>query len=255
MWNLGPTFTDSRLCGASVLEKLDFNLEMTMFARALRPGVLILLAVALVEPGIPVAPLPGGTTFAVTGELSAQEPPEHPVVAASGRASTMVTFDGRLISGRWFRPSVSHSGPARFVVDYGQPHARGRDIFGGLVPYDEVWRLGANQATHLRTDVNLRIGELVVPRGSYTLYLIPRVNGGELVINRDTGQWGTEYDSGTDLGRVPVERRALAETEESLNITLAPVQPQPEGEPPSGLLRMAWGEAEYVVDWAVHWPE
>lgn len=226
-----------------------------MALRAVRLAGLVLVVAILSELGAPVAPFFEGTPLAATAELSAQEPPEHPQVAASGRASTMVTFDGRLISGRWFRPSVSHSGPARFVVDYGQPHARGREIFGGLVPYGEVWRLGANQATHLLTDVNLRIGELVVPRGSYTLYLIPRADGGELAINRDTGQWGTEYDPEADLGRVPVARRALSATEESLSITLLPLQPQPEGEPPSGQLRMAWGEAEYVVEWAVDWPE
>ena len=70
---------------------------------------------------------------------------------------------------------------------------RGRKIFGGLVPYDEVWRTGANAATSLKTDVDLNIGGANVPAGSYTLYTLPGANSWKLIINKQTGQWGTEY--------------------------------------------------------------
>jgi hypothetical protein len=88
------------------------------------------------------------------------------------------------------------------IIDYGQPHARGRDIFGGLVPYGEVWRLGANWATSLALDVPMQIGDLVVPRGEYTLFFLPREGGGELIVNEQTRHWGTDYDgSRTSAGR------------------------------------------------------
>ena len=95
----------------------------------------------------------------------AQAPSPGPMVAPSGRVTTSVAFDGRLMNGAtgWFNPSTAHSGPSRMAVDYGQSHARGRTIFGGLVPYGEVWRLGANWATSLTLDVNMRIGALDVP--------------------------------------------------------------------------------------------
>jgi len=210
---------------------------------ALRPAPLALALTALLLAA------PGGLT-----PLHAQEAPPTPRVAASGRVVTHVTFDGRLIGTRWFVQSTSHSGPARLAVDYGQPHARGRTIFGELVPYGEVWRLGANMATHLVTDVNLYLGELEIPRGTYTLYMIPRPEGGELIVNRQTGQWGTDYDPSKDWGRVPLRRRALPETAENFTITLAPVFPQPQGEHPSGALTISWGEAEYSTDWRVSWP-
>ena len=137
-----------------------------------------------------------------TPSPDAQEPSPAPIVAPSGRVTTSVAFDGRLLNGGtgWFNPSTSHSGPSRMTIDYGQPHVRGRTIFGGLVPFDEVWRLGANWATSLTLDVNMRIGDLDIPRGLYTLFLLPREDGGDLIVNRQTRQWGTDYDPSLDVG-------------------------------------------------------
>jgi hypothetical protein len=88
------------------------------------------------------------------------------------------------------------------AIQYSRPSMRGRKIFGGLVPYDEVWRTGANSATSLKTDVALNIGGANVPAGSYTLYTLPGMNTWKLIINKQTRQWGTEYDQGQDLARV-----------------------------------------------------
>jgi hypothetical protein len=140
------------------------------------------------------------------------------------------------------------------IVDYGQPHARGREIFGGLVPYGEVWRLGANWATTLMLDVEMRIGDLELPRGEYTLFLLPRPDGGELIVSEQTRQWGTDYDPARDVGRTPVRRRQLAEALQSLTITLEPDFPQVGDAVPSGSLRFAWGDAEYATDWQMLWP-
>ncbi len=153
----------------------------------------------------------------------------------------------------WLNRSTSHSGPARLTLDYGQPHARGRTIYGELVPHGQVWRLGANMATHLTVDLNVEIGGLEIPRGMYSLYLIPRADGAQLIVNHQTRQWGTEYDSSLDLGRIELRRRALPETTQSLTITLEPVFPQPQGELPSGTLRISWGDTEYSTNWKVLW--
>jgi len=90
------------------------------------------------------------------------------------------------------------------AIDYGRPSTRGRVVFGGLVPWGEVWRTGADLATHLTTDRDLRVGELLVPAGTYTLYTVPSPARWTLIVNRKTGQNGLLYDSAADLGRVDV---------------------------------------------------
>lgn len=101
--------------------------------------------------------------------------------------------------------SVTFADGKSVTVDYSQPSMRGRKIFGGLVPYDQLWRTGANAATSLKTDADLSIGGTAVPAGSYTLYTIPGVNSWQLIINKQTGQWGTKYDQGQDLARIPMK--------------------------------------------------
>ena len=188
--------------------------------------------------------------------LGAQDEAQpRPRVAPSGRVTTSVTFDGRVLpDGRWFTLTPSHSGPTRITIDYGQPHGRGREIFGGLVPYGEVWRLGANWATRLTLDFDVRFGDLDVPRGEYTLFLLPRDDGGELIVSRQTRQWGTDYDPAHDFGRTPLGRRTLRETVRSLSITLEPDLPAEAGAVPSGTLRVTWGEAEFATPWRMLWP-
>jgi hypothetical protein len=91
------------------------------------------------------------------------------------------------------------------TIDYSRPSMRNRKIFGGLVPYDQVWRTGANAATSLKTDVALNLGGTNVPAGSYTIYTLPGMNSWELIINKQTGQWGTEYHQNQDLARIPMK--------------------------------------------------
>lgn len=188
-----------------------------------------------------------------------EQAPPRPNVAPSGRVTTSVAFDGRLLRGRgpewqWFLGTPAHSGPSRMIVDYGQPHARGRTIFGGLVPYGEVWRLGANWATTLMLDVEMRIGDLELPRGEYTLFLLPREDGGELIVSEETRQWGTDYDPSRDFGRTALRRRDLSEPLESLVIVLEPAAAGDVYSVPSGRLRIMWGEVEYSTDWQMLWP-
>ena len=104
------------------------------------------------------------------------------------------------------RDSVSASiGNATVLVDYGRPSRRGRAIFGGLVPYDAVWRTGANAATTLVLGGDVELGGQPLRAGTYTLYSLPARDGWTLIVSGQTGQWGTEYNAGRDVLRVPLE--------------------------------------------------
>lgn len=108
----------------------------------------------------------------------------------------------------------------RIIVDYGRPYMRGRTVMGGLVPYGQVWRTGANQATHLMTQHDLRIGNVSVPAGTYTLYTLPGENAWQLIVSRQTGQWGTVYQQAQDLARIPMQVGRTAAPVEQFTISL-----------------------------------
>uniref|UniRef100_E6PWU0 DUF2911 domain-containing protein n=1 Tax=mine drainage metagenome TaxID=410659 RepID=E6PWU0_9ZZZZ len=102
------------------------------------------------------------------------------------------------------KTAVSLTG-ADITIHYSAPSVRNRKIFGGLVPFGVVWRTGANAATTLKTSGNLMIGSLNVPAGTYTLYSMPGENAWKLIVNKQTGQWGTTYKADQDLGRVDLK--------------------------------------------------
>ncbi len=132
------------------------------------------------------------------------------------------------------------------VIDYGVPHARGREVPVELMKDTTIWRTGANTSTTLTSQADLTIGGAAVPAGAYSLYTV-RENGKYfLIINRNTGQWGTEYDKSKDLVRVPLTARTLNETQESLQIALVP----PMSGPAKGVLTIAWGKLHLSTEWA-----
>jgi hypothetical protein len=185
--------------------------------------------------------------------LAAQAEPTPLRIAASSFASVEVHLNARRIGNRWYEEDASLSGPARIAITYGQPHARGRKVEGGLVPLDSVWRFGANQATTLHTDVDLTVGNLALPRGDYTLFVLYSRAGWQMVVNGGTGQWGTDYDASRDVGRVPLTSRTLAEPEESLSIYLIPdaTQPATGYADLGGTLRIKWGVTDLQTSWRV----
>jgi hypothetical protein len=151
------------------------------------------------------------------------------------------------LSGRG-REEANVSG-ARIVIDYGQPQRRGRDIFPGIVRWGQLWRTGANRATHISTDRPLVLGgaegTLEVPAGEYTLFSIPEENGGWLIFNRQTGQNGTAYDSAQDLGRVRMRLAMTDELVEAFTIRAEAVCGD------EGVLRLAWDTSEFTVPFRV----
>jgi len=186
---------------------------------------------------------------------AAQPAPRIPRAAASTRASVQVLIDSRFDAkeGGWFG-ALNLAGPARITIDYGQPDLRGRNVIGmpGVVPWDTVWRTGANMSTELATEVDLTIGNTFVPRGVYTLFSLPTRNGWKLVISKEVNQWGTDYDASKDFARIDLRQRTLAEPVESLTFWLVPAIENPPSKIfPHGVLRFAWGTTELSTDWRV----
>jgi len=113
-------------------------------------------------------------------------------------------------------------GGASLLVDYGRPMKRGRDVFGGVVLWDHVWRTGANAATTFVTDKDIMLGDTRVPAGAYTLFSLPRRDGWQLIVSRRTGEWGTQYDSTADFARIPMQVSMATRAVEQFTIAIAP---------------------------------
>jgi len=135
-------------------------------------------------------------------------------------------------------------GNAHLVIDYGRPRKRGREIFGGVVPWGEVWRTGANAATGFTTDADLKVGGTIIPKGSYTLWSLPSENGAKLIVNSQTGQWGTDYHADKDFARVDLAAEALPQPVETFTIAIDPAAG-------GGVLRLEWDRTRYSLPFTV----
>ncbi len=139
-------------------------------------------------------------------------------------------------------------GSAKLTIKYCAPSVRGRKIFGdgGRVmadPTAPIWRAGANEATSFHTNVDLDIDGLAVPKGNYTLYVnVKDPDAWELVINKQTGQWGTKYDASQDLGRVKMKMSRPPAVIEMLKYTITET-----GEN-KGTIELAWDKHVATVE-------
>ena len=163
-------------------------------------GAIVIAAGMLFTPALPLAAQMEG----MPSSGSAQNPQSMP----SPPATANVTIAGGTID-----------------VKYHTPKMRGRKIMGSLVPYGQVWRTGANDATTIITSVPLKFGNLTVPAGTHTLYTLPSESGWQLIINNQTGQWGTEYHQEQDLGRIPMQSRTLSSPQEAMSILFENTKP------------------------------
>jgi hypothetical protein len=168
---------------------------------------------------------------ALAARWTAQDAAGHSIGALSGRRTDTVTVAG-----------------ATIIVDHGAPAMRGRAIWGALVPFGQVWRTGANQATHFTTNRDLSLGTgtqaLTVPAGTYTLFSIPQAGGGVLIVSSDTGQAGTAYNAARDLGRVPLEMKSLGAPVEVFTLAVTP-------EGSGAVIRLQWDRSELVARFTV----
>jgi hypothetical protein len=111
------------------------------------------------------------------------------------------------------KASCTFADGKKITVDYSSPRMRGRKIFGGLVPYGEVWRAGANEATTFVVNTNVTINRKQVPAGIYTLFTLPNADMWQLIISKQTGEWGIPYPGEEyDFGRVPMQITKLPST-------------------------------------------
>ena len=138
---------------------------------------------------------------------------------------TLCLFTFALVACAQDNPSKRPSPPAKaecklasgktITVNYSSPRAKGRKIYGVLVPFGKVWRTGANEATALTTDASLAVGGKDVPAGTYTIFTVPNADKWTLVISKKTGEWGTDY---------PGEKEDLARVDMAVSKTAAPVE-------------------------------
>ncbi|HVT84179.1 MAG TPA: DUF2911 domain-containing protein [Chitinophagaceae bacterium] len=133
-------------------------------------------------------------------------------------------------------------GNATFTVDYARPLLRGRTLLGDVIPYDRVWRTGANAATQFTTSTPIKIGGLAVPAGEYTLWTAPHINGVDLIVNKQTGQWGTEYNGSQDLGTVRIKSETVSTPVEEFTISIVPG-----ADAHHGTLVLEWGTFKWTA--------
>jgi len=144
---------------------------------------------------------------------------------------------------------------SRVTITYGRPYTKdpksgeARKIWGTLVPYGKVWRLGADEATTLISQKDLKFGDTTVPAGAYTLWMLPNEDGtAKLIINKQIGQWGmgpNTYDEKNDLARIDLTKGALDTAVDELTVSVAK---NPSG---GGLIKIAWEQTQYSVTFDV----
>lgn len=141
----------------------------------------------------------------------------------------------------------------RVTIIYGRPYTKDprsgepRQIWGDLVPWEKIWRLGADEASTLITQKAIKLGSLDVPAGAYTLFFIGSADGSaKLIVNKEIGQWGIDpYHAQNELGRVELQKQPLSPPVHQFTIALDP------GSSGAGVLKLQWEDREYVVTYTV----
>ncbi len=177
------------------------------------------------------------TTYKVAVARTAK-PPDIDSIADRMAAAEQRTGQQQLSVRDTVRATI---GAANFTVDYGRPLARGRTLLGNVIPYDRVWRTGANAATQLTISAPITLAGLSLPAGTYTLFTVPRVRGVDLIVNKQTGQWGTEYSRARDLGTAAMKSDSVNPPVEQFAIAIEPSGAR------SGTLVMTWGTFRWTA--------
>jgi hypothetical protein len=134
---------------------------------------------------------------------------------------------------------------------YGRPYSKDpksgekRKIWGTLVPFGKVWRLGADEATLLTTARAINMNGTTIPAGTYSLFLLPEEDGAKLIVNKQTGQWGTRHDEKQDLARIDLKKEAASEPADQFTIAIK------EKSGGGGVFQISWDETQYSVPFTV----
>lgn len=162
-------------------------------------------------------------SFAQMGSTQTEKPTAKPLL--SPPATAEVSLNGKQVT-----------------IHYNSPRIKGRKIGVEVVPYGKIWRTGANPATTFITTTNLKIGTLDVPAGTYTIYTLPSADQWLLIVNKQTGQWGTEYSESKDLGRTPMQGKTLPSSQEDMSISFEHIRGS------STELHVKWATTDEWVD-------
>lgn len=131
-------------------------------------------------------------------------------------------------------------------INYGRPAVRERTVWGGvLVPYDSIWRTGANEATHLATSKTIVLGDMTLAPGLYSLWTQHTRSGTFLIVNKQVGQWGTEYQASQDVGRVKMDFAPTPEHVEDFTIAVRATGPN------RGAIDLAWGDSMATANFTI----
>jgi hypothetical protein len=132
-------------------------------------------------------------------------------------------------------------GDVSIAIDYSRPLARGRVLLGNVIPYDQVWRTGANAATQFTTSAPVRLAGIQLAAGTYTLWTVPHQNGVDLIVNGQAGQWGTQYDRSRDVGTARMQSAALSPPVDQFTISVAANDAR------RGTLTLEWGSFRWTA--------
>lgn len=140
----------------------------------------------------------------------------------------------------------------RVTLVYGRPYAKDpktgetRKIWGTLVPYGKIWRTGSDEATLLITQQPIVLGGTDVPAGAYTLFTLPNADGtAKLVLSKQLGQWGLQYDEKQDFARVDLKKDAVEKTVDQFTMA---IEATPGG---GGVIKMMWENTQFSVPFTV----
>ncbi len=166
-------------------------------------------------------------------------PPDVKTVA--DRFAATETAGGRVRSLSVRDTVRAQIGNATFTVDYGRPLVRGRTLLGDVIPYDRVWRTGANAATQFIISAPIKLAGMAVPAGAYTLFTAPHTGGVDLIVNKQTKEWGTDYNPTFNLGSVSVTSGVNSSPVEEFTISIIT------GDNRHGELVLAWGSFKWTA--------
>ncbi|MES2649022.1 MAG: DUF2911 domain-containing protein [Bacteroidota bacterium] len=129
-------------------------------------------------------------------------------------------------------------------LSYGRPSKRGRKIFGGIVPYDSIWRTGAGDPTKINLPFDIKIQQIKIPKGEYSLYTIPGIKSWTLIFNADLKQWPTEPNRSKDIALIPLNVRIPPKQTDQLTIDI-------KSQKGGGIIRFTWDETEVVAPFEI----
>jgi len=135
---------------------------------------------------------------------------------------------------------------SEMTIVYGRPYMRGRVIFGRLIPWDRVWCPGADEATTLDSTRPLRLGDLMVPAGPHTIWILPTPNTWTLVVSKESSGFHTNYNSSADLGRIEMLKRTVTDPVEQLTFAIVK-----NATGSGGAITMTWETTEVSVPFTV----